>query len=556
MKFPIFLVCIVLSVSMISCGAPKGGFVYINVEGDPEAQVTIHDQPPTLAKDLKNPYDLEPMMQRIKVEWSGINKTETQVVNVYYGETYNADFTAPQKLELQLSTEIPSTVKMGESTIGTHDSGKIKYYEGAFDFDVTLDGFDYTFKQNVTIAKDMQVRIVPGANDKSGSLCIISASNDAKFNVSCAQKPITNDGSIFIPNIAPGVVEIKELSNPNFTYYANIFPDQMTKLSFGREFDSKNNKHLISPSKNDAEISLLLDWHGRGASISSLGTGNLTMTYEEIQTSTPIMPFDEAFDNAIKYLRAVSGDWLGFEFIPKEFPDETKISLDLKGSNTKMKMPVLLSQKTNSVMSLYGTIYYDATQDAIVSQSENWAINLSSYMPCDWDSTIGRTLCYYRMENDSNVSFKEVVWNSKNTNPYSNHTIAGFKSDKPSFGRTGGFFWKNGKVLGIVGTDKLTYVFETSQTESKKIYQSEKPCSSVVLHGDRFLACGQGLEKSSTFYVIDLQSGKTYNDIAYPNITQDGMIVTSFNTTGITAGAIYKIENGTLSPVWAGLLEH
>lgn len=556
MKFLSFILCALLSVSMISCGAPKGGFVYINVEGDPEAMVTIRDEAPIFAKDLKNPYDMEPMMQRIKVEWSGIKKTDTQVVNVHYGETYNADFKAPEKLELQLSTEIPATVKMGETVVGTHESGKIKYYEGSFDFEVKLDDFDYTFKQNVTMANDSQIRIVPGATEKNGSLYILSETKDAKFDISGAQKPITNDGSVFIPNIAPGVVEIKERSKPDFIYYANIFPGQMTKLSFGKNAKSKGAKHQISPSRKDATISLLLDWHGRGASVATLGKGDLSLTDDDIQAATPIMPFDDAFDNASKYLRAVSGNLMGFEFATKQFAEEIKIDLSLKDIDPKKKMPECVAQKTNSVASPDGLIFYDASQDAIVSGSDNWAVNLSSYVPCDWDSANGKTLCFYRLENEANVSFKEVVWSSKQFVHLSNHTIAGFKSDKPAFSRTGGFFWKDGKVLGIVGTDKLTYLFEANQSESKRLYQFERPCASVILHGDRFLACEQGLEKSSSFYVVDLDSGKTFGDIAYPNITKDGLLVTSLNTTGVTAGAMYKMENGKLSPVWVGLLEH
>lgn len=555
MKYVCSTLCVLIALTMISCGPPKGGFVYINVEGDPEALVTIRDEAPIMAKDLNNPYDMEPMMQRIKVEWSGIKKSETQVINVHYGETYNADFAAPEKLELQLSTEIPSVVKMGETVVGTHESGKIKYYEGTFDFEVVLEGFDYAFKQKVEISKDKQIMIVPGANEKNGSLCIISSTKEAVFDVSCSQKPISKDGSIFIPDLAPGAVEIKERRNPNFTYYANIFPGQMTKLSFGHEIESKGKKHIVTTSKKDAEISLLLDWHGRGASVAKLGVGDLSLTDSDIQTAALIMPFDEAIENAAKYLRAVSGEKMGFEFVPKEFGEEIKINVNLQDSALTKKMPKTLGQKTNSIASPDGLIFYDASQDAIVSQNEGWAVNLSSYVPCDWDLKNGRTLCFYRIENEANVNFKEIIWSSKQFVHLSSHTINGFKSEKPSFSRTGGFFWKDGKALGIVGTDKMTYVFEASQQQSKKLYQFERPCASVVLHDDRFLACEQGLEKSSTFFIIDLSDGKIYGGIAYPNITSDGFVVTSYNTTGITAGAVYKMENGKLSPVWAGLLQ-
>lgn len=555
MKFLSFILCVLLSVSMVSCGAPKGGFVYINVEGDPEAMVTIRDEAPIMAKDLKNPYDMEPMMQRIKVEWSGIKKTETQAINVHYGETYNANFSAPEKFELQLSTEIPATVKMGETVVGTHESGNIKYYEGSFDFEVKLDDFDYTFKQNMTIAKDRQIKIVPGANEKNGSICIVSEKKDAIFDISSAQKGVTNNGSVFIPDVAPGVVEIKERSKPDFIYYANVFPGQMTKLSFGKEAESNGAKHHVTPSTEDATISLLLDWHGQGASVATLGKGVLSLTDDDIQAATPIMPFDETFDNAAKYLKAVSGNLTGFVLASKQFEEEIKIDLSLKDLSPRKKMPECVAQKTNSVASPDGLIFYDPSQDAIVSGSDNWAVSLSSYVPCDWDSAKGRTLCFYRLENDANVSFKEMDWSTKQFVHLSNHTIAGFKPNKPAFSRTGGFFWKDGKILGIVGTDKLTYLFEANQSESRKLYQFERPCASVILHGNRFLACEQGLEKSSAFYVVDLDSGKAFGDIAYPNITKDGLIVTSLNTTGITAGAIYKMENGSLSPVWAGLLE-
>lgn len=551
-----FIISIALLFALVSCATPKGGFVYINVEGDPEALVTIRDESPIKAKDLQNPYDMEPMMQRIKVEWSGIKKTDTQIIDVHYGQTHQADFTAPEKLELALSTEIPANVKIGETVVGDHKSGKIKYYAGKFDFDVSLEDFDYTFKQSVEIKKDRQIYIVPGANDKKGSLYIQSASKGASFSLTCNETPLFHDGNLFVPNISPGVVEVRETSAHNIVYYANIIPGQMTKLSFGEAQADEGQTHSISTSDPNAEVSLLIDWQGKGASVTILGKGKMSLTDEELEKAVLIKPLENELVDGAKFLVAQTKDKSGFVYAPRKFDEKIKIDLNLTDTAKIKKMPDLLANRSNSMSSSDGTMFYDPAQGALVSSSENWAVALNSFVPCDWDYENGKTLNYYRIEGENTVSLRFIKWSTKETVYLNNHTLSDIPKEKPSYSRTGGFFWKDGKALGLVGTEKYTYIFETSASGSKKLFKFDKACSSAILHGNRYLACEQGLDKSSAFYVIDLENGNTYGDLAYPNITKDGLIVTSFNIIGTTAGAIYKMDNGKLMPVWVGLLTH
>lgn len=551
-----FIISIALLFALVSCATPKGGFVYINVEGDPEALVTIRDESPIKAKDLQNPYDMEPMMQRIKVEWSGIKKTDTQIIDVHYGQTHQADFTAPEKLELALSTEIPANVKIGETVVGDHKSGKIKYYAGKYDFDVSLEDFDYTFKQSVEIKKDGQIYIVPGANDKKGSLYIQSASKGASFSLTCNEMPLFHDGSLFVPNISPGVVEVRETSAHNIVYYANIIPGQMTKLSFGEVQADEGQTHSISTSDPNAEVSLLIDWQGKGASVTILGKGKMALTDEELEKAVLIKPLENELVDGAKFLVAQTKDKSGFVYAPRKFDEKIKIDLNLTDTAKIKKMPDLLANRSNAMSSSDGTMFYDPAQGALVSSRENWAVALNSFVPCDWDYENGKTLNYYRIEGENTVSLRFIKWSTKETIYLSNHTLSDIPKEKPSYSRTGGFFWKDGKALGLVGTEKYTYIFETSASGSKKLFKFDKACSSAILHGNRYLACEQGLDKSSAFYVIDLENGNTYGDLAYPNITKDGLIVTSFNIIGTTAGAIYKMDNGKLMPVWVGLLTH
>lgn len=551
-----FIISIALLFALVSCATPKGGFVYINVEGDPEALVTIRDEAPILAKDLQNPYDMEPMMQRIKVEWSGIKKTDSQIIDVHYGQTHQADFTAPEKLELALSTEIPASVKMGDTVVGDHKSGKLKYYTGKFVFDVSLDDFDFTFKQSAEIENDRQILIVPGANEKKGSLYIQSDSKETSFSLTCKETPFFHDGSLFVPNISPGVVEIREKSASNIVYYANIFPGQMTKLSFGDTQGNEGQTHNILTPDPNAEISLLVDWQGKGASATTLGKGNLTLTDADFEKAVLIKPLDNKLVDGAKYLVAQTKEKSGFVYASRKFDDKITIELNLTDTAKTKKMPDLLANRSNSISSFDGSMFYDPTQGALVSSRENWAVALNSFVPCDWDYANGKTLCYYRIEGDNTVSLRFIKWGAKETIYLSNHTLSGIPKEKPSYSKTGGFFWKDGKALGLVGTEKYTYLFETSASGSKKLFKFDKACSSAILHGNRYLACEQGLDKSSAFYVIDLENGNTYGDLAYPNITKDGLIVTSFNNIGTTAGAIYKMGNGKLLPVWVGLLTH
>lgn len=544
----------VLVMLLSACGKqPQGGFLNLRIE-DKKALVAIDDAKPVLFTDIEQPLDLMAIPHKISVTWSATGDTTTEFASVEFGKT--TDFTPkPPKLEpVEITTSMPGTITAGFTDLG--HSSKIanpKVYAGKRRFELALDGFQYHWATEHEVGLNSKINLEPGTDEKTGALYIKSQSQGTDFGIKgTKEEQLKFEGSIFIPKITPGMLELSEKANSTVRHYVQIEAGKVTKLNYLTNFEDTSKKQVNLDTFGNT--TLYVCWGSQTTAIDL--TGKKQLDGYTLDKLTPFRPGTMNSDEVFKFLACKDGNGFGSTQIIGAMPEKIKVE-KVPGSMSDPKSFKPAKVQNWSPKSDDGQWHVD---NDMVYGPGGYRFALGGYDAGCWD-TLNYTLLVTKLDIENETfEVREVPLSKKNPMIIGTFGHKGIKDKTLSWINAYSFYDKNGFPLVVLASSKWTavYVRETSGKVDSALFRMAfkltKPCFTSNLSDKRFLTCKTGNSAFSGSFMLDLQTGVVFDNLINPTSTENQLILANF-VKGANAGTVYRISGKTLVPVWAGIYQ-
>jgi len=549
----VFLALVLVCSLLASCGEPKGGLLYINVP-DPDAKVKIGKGDPVPFKKLSQPLDLEPIIHKVSVTWSDTGEEEIQYANIVYGQTQTLDFNRVDKVPFEVISPIPAKIKIGNLELGEAGDKNLKYYPGQRKIQIQLLGFGNIYESEQNITGSEKIIFQPGADDSHGSLYIEGESSGLSFNIKNVdnKKPLIYEGSIFIPFLKPGVVEITESKTIGVTHFANIIAGKTTKIRFQTNFENNDKQHKLLISQTLNKLTILTNWNETGVTISELDPKNAILSDYDFSKSTPFIPSGFGRDEVVKVIIAKTTSGFGATSISGRIPNEIKINIQSGKISDAMETPKLLAEQRFTMTSPDGQYFYD--RNAIVNRSGGFFLSISDFYPGDWDLKNKRALVTKINKSCPQLETRIASLSGGGPQIYNHKVLSGLdKTDINNEYYHAYFTSDGGDFLGVYGNTEKTTYWRGNFRDLQKEKEIKRGSASSSLFWRRFLVLQTSKNIYSNSFIMDLYDGRISEDIPDPKITSAGKIACFANPEGASAGIIYSWEGNSLKLLWAGV---
>ncbi len=549
----IFTVAI-LAILLSGCGKqPQGGFLTLNID-DKKALVAIDEAKPVLFAEMEQPLDLMAIPHKVSVTWSATGDTTTEFATVEFGKTTTFTPTPPKLEPVEIITSMPGTITAGFTDLG--HSSKIsnpQVYAGKRRFEVAIDGFQYRWATELEVELNSKISLEPGTDANTGALYIKSQSQGTSFTIKgTKEQPLFFEGSVFIPKVTPGMLEISEKTNPLVKHYVQIEADKVTKLNYMTNFEDTSKKQVTLDTFG--KTTLYVCWGSQTSAIDL--TGKTQLDGYTLDKSTPFRPGTMNSDEVFKFLVCKDGNGFGAKQIIGVLPE--RISVD----------------RVSGSMIDPTTIKHAKVQDwAQKSDDGQWFVNndmvygpggfrfaLGGYDAGCWD-TLNYTLLVTKLDFENETfEVREAPLSKKNPMIIGTFGHKGIGDKNLKWINAYAFYDARGLPMVVLASSKWTAVYDRETSKEigsgafKLAYKLDKPCFTASLDDKRFLVCKTGNNTFSGSFILDLQTGIVHENLINPSSTENKLILCNA-VKGANAGLAYKISGKSFVPVWAGIYQ-
>jgi hypothetical protein len=548
----VVMVLVMLSLSLSGCGKPKGALLWIYVNHD-NSTVSIDGEEAVPYRDIKNPVLLPPNMHKITVEYLETGDVETKTMSLFYGYEYKVTFDKYEEAAISLSSKIPANIVIGKIDLGiipTDESTIV--HAGERKLNGELVGFGYRWSETRTFKTSDQIMLQPGTDDDHGAIYIESSTSGAMIQTSLEDEPMEYNGSIFLPMVKPGVVEITEKYSENIVHFVNVYPGRVTTLEFVDDHAVGENSHnFILPDSSSTE--LLVNWGEGGVTRCYLGENRTSITDLELEQFTPFRGSGIGLKGTQKhFISRYAGNIAVASFsgeLPKEIKFRTsrekKINLlDIKPMDVQHFSPASPDGK-----------YYHF-EDGIISADGGSYIALKSFIPGSWNIENSNVIVTATASSCGTLEARVASLLGRDDLMFPQVTIEDIIDVELDYKSLQGFFLGDYQILMVFGIPGRTRLWNLTLDEATEIIDIPRGMHNSSLYGKRYLVCYPEKESKAFGYVFDIKTGKVsenIEEIPELSLLSDGRIISGYNPNSVSAGIIYEWVSGELTPVSAGV---
>lgn len=549
----IFTVAI-LAILLSGCGKqPQGGFLTLNID-DKKALVAIDEAKPVLFTEMEQPLDLMAIPHKVSVTWSATGDTTTEFATVEFGKTTTFTPTPPKLEPVEITTSMPGTITAGFIDLG--HSSKIsnpQVYAGKRRFEVAIDGFQYRWATEIDVGLNSKINLEPGTDSSTGALYIKSQSQGTSFKINgTEEQPLFFEGSVFIPKVAPCMLEISEKANSLVKHYVQIEAGKVTKLNYLTNFEDTSKKRINLDTFG--KTTLYLCWGSQTSTIDL--TGKKQLDGYTLDKSTPFRPGTMNSDEVFKFLVCKNGNGFGAKQIIGALPERISVER-VSGSMVDPSTFKQAKVQNWSPKSDDGQWY---VENDMIYGPGGFRFALSGYDAGCWD-TLNYTVLVTKLDLENETfEVREAPLSKKNPMIIGTFGHKGIGDKNLKWVNAYSFYDSKGFPIVVLASSKWTAVYERETSTEigagafKPAFKLDKPCFTASLSDKRFLTCKTGNSTFSGSFVLDLQTGMVYENLINPTSTEDKLILCN-HLNGANAGVAYRISGKTLVPVWAGIYQ-
>ena len=548
-----FLVLLLAVAFLASCGAvsKNGGFLTLKID-DPKAMVAVDDGKPVEFSKLEQPLDLMAIPHKIAVTWSQSGDTTTEFASVEYGKTTEFTPTPPKKETIEITSSIPGTVIAGRIELG-HSSklAKADVYAGMQTFEMSLDGFGYRWKTQAKVELGKSIRLEPGTDEKHGALYIKSESPGVNFEISGTdEKPLLDNGSLFIPNINSGKLEIIEKANPGVVHHVGIKAGSVTSLNFLTNFTKTSDK--VTTLDTFGKTTLFVCWGTQTTEIDL--TGVKSISEYELMKKTPFRTGTMTTSEVFGFLVCKDNEGFGTNTYAGSIPEKLQV-IKLAEPMDKLQAFELAPAQNWSPKSEDGQW---VTDKETIHGPGGYSFPLDGFETGCWDTVNYTVLTTKLFFDDKAFEVREAALSRKNPMVLGKITYDPIGEKNLDWINATAFYDADNLPMVVISSSKWTAIFKRTRQEDNSdqyftlVKKLDLPSTSTTLYDRQYLVCRKTKSYFGRSFVIDLETKLVYDNMINPVILKNGFVANNF-VPGANAGDVFSMESGDLLPRWAGL---